>query len=533
MLFRSHDSTLKEHTAQLTDHSTKLSSLMTSVADITKSIAMMHAEMREGFQLQHHPGKQKDKEETEKERSPISSFVLTGEEEKQNSSYRVGPTDQFLEDVRSAARKIELPFFRGEDPFSWVSRAEAYFAIQGTPPELQLEFAQICMEGPSWHWYKMLKEENSCLDWEKFKRAFFDRFGDQFSGNLFMQLKMLRQEGSVDEFVEEFEMVASQISGMSTDQYLGLFIGGLKEEIRMEVQILEPTSRYKAISMARNVERKLVRAGVLKAPVQGRRLNGFQGGPLRENLRFNSGKFSGSPVYKPVQNSNPVGKGDNTGDIKKKNGGSMRGTRNLSYQELMDRRAKGLCFKCGQHYSPMHQCPEKELRLLVQEEDEEEILENREVTEETKGETGGWEMICHVVELNDLRTHVKTYCRTMKLEGYLQGLPILLLIDSGASHNYVTRELVTSLNLPVTDTREFAVTLGDGSRKTSRGRCEGLIVAIGKNLLQVNAYVLEIKGIDIILGMEWLETLGEVKSDWKKKTMSFEQGGCTVILKGY
>ena len=82
MLFRSHDSTLKEHTAQLTDHSTKLSSLMTSVADITKSIAMMHAEMREGFQLQHHPGKQKDKEETEKERSPISSFVLTGEEEK-------------------------------------------------------------------------------------------------------------------------------------------------------------------------------------------------------------------------------------------------------------------------------------------------------------------------------------------------------------------------------------------------------------------------------------------------------------------
>ena len=84
-----------------------------------------------------------------------------------------------------------------------------------------------------------------------------------------MQLKMLRQEGSVDEFVEEFEMVASQISGMSTDQYLGLFIGGLKEEIRMEVQILEPTSRYKAISMARNVERKLVRARVLKAPVQG------------------------------------------------------------------------------------------------------------------------------------------------------------------------------------------------------------------------------------------------------------------------
>ena len=57
-----------------------------------------------------------------------------------------------------------------------------------------------------------------------------------------MQLKMLQQEGSVDEFVEEFDMVASQIPGLTNDQYLGLFIGGLKEEIRMEVQILEPSS---------------------------------------------------------------------------------------------------------------------------------------------------------------------------------------------------------------------------------------------------------------------------------------------------
>ena len=76
---------------------------------------------------------------------------------------------------------------------------------------------------------------------------------------------MLRQEESVDGFVEEFDMMASQIFGLTDEQYLGLFLGGLKEEIKMEVQILEPTTRYKAISMPRNVERKLVRAGVLKA----------------------------------------------------------------------------------------------------------------------------------------------------------------------------------------------------------------------------------------------------------------------------
>ena len=74
---------------------------------------------------------------------------------------------------------------------------------------MQIELAQICMESSPWHWFKMLREEEPCLDWEKFKWAFFERYGDQLFGNLFMQLKMLRQEGWVDEFVEDFDMVAS------------------------------------------------------------------------------------------------------------------------------------------------------------------------------------------------------------------------------------------------------------------------------------------------------------------------------------
>ena len=90
----------------------------------------------------------------------------------------------------------------------------------------------------------------------------------------------------------------------------------------------------------------------------------------------------------------------------------------------------------------------------------------------------------------------------MKVEGILEGLPILLLVDSGASHNYITKELVTSLGLSMIDTREFAITLGDGSKKVSHGKCEGLLITIGQNQLQINAFVLEIGGIDIILGMD-------------------------------
>ena len=50
--FKNHNSSLKEHTALLINHTSSLSSLESNVAKISKPLAMMHAEMRKGFQQQ-------------------------------------------------------------------------------------------------------------------------------------------------------------------------------------------------------------------------------------------------------------------------------------------------------------------------------------------------------------------------------------------------------------------------------------------------------------------------------------------------
>ncbi|MCI42593.1 hypothetical protein A2U01_0063830, partial [Trifolium medium] len=39
-------------------------------------------------------------------------------------------------EFRHAARKVELPSFDGKDHAGWISRAEIYFRVQGTPPEI-------------------------------------------------------------------------------------------------------------------------------------------------------------------------------------------------------------------------------------------------------------------------------------------------------------------------------------------------------------------------------------------------------------
>lgn len=50
---------------------------------------------------------------------------------------------------------------------------------------------------------------------------------------------------------------------------------------------------------------------------------------------------------------------------RRRNGPRDRGFQHLSYQELMDRKQNGLCFKCKRHFSPTHQCPDKHLRTLL------------------------------------------------------------------------------------------------------------------------------------------------------------------------
>lgn len=50
--------------------------------------------------------------------------------------------------------------------------------------------------------------------------------------------------------------------------------------------------------------------------------------------------------------------------------------------------------------------------------------------------------------------------KTMKLEGKLMGVPILVLVDSGASHNFVAPQVVSALDVPVDSSKNFGVRLG-------------------------------------------------------------------------
>ena len=90
---------------------------------------MMHVQMWKGFQQHHRIERGKEYEDLDQGASPSVSFVITDNGERPESSYQPKPINSPIEDFPLMAKRIELPPFRGEDPYDWISRAEVYFVV--------------------------------------------------------------------------------------------------------------------------------------------------------------------------------------------------------------------------------------------------------------------------------------------------------------------------------------------------------------------------------------------------------------------
>ena len=145
--------------------------------------------------------------------------------------------------------------------------------------------------------------------------------------------------------------------------------------------------------------------------------------------------------------------------------------------EFQSWREKGLCFRCEEKYYVGHRCKvkkQKELRMLVVHDNGEEleIIEDDPYDEELEikpMEVGADEnlnielSITSVVGLNN--------SGTMKVKGKVKNEDVVVLIDCGATHNFIYEKLVTALNLPLKTTTTYGVILGPGTTIKGKGVC--------------------------------------------------------------
>jgi predicted aspartyl protease len=80
----------------------------------------------------------------------------------------------------------------------------------------------------------------------------------------------------------------------------------------------------------------------------------------------------------------------------------------------------------------------------------------------------------------------------------------IVLFDSGASHSFVAANFMQKHNLPLSMLKNRMIVSSPGGEMHARHVCPKVNILIRGVEFIANLIVLESKGIDVILGMDWL-----------------------------
>ncbi|KAA0033719.1 Transposon Tf2-6 polyprotein [Cucumis melo var. makuwa] len=315
---------------------------------------------------------------------------------------------------RSKYKKLEIPVFNGENPETWIYRAEHYFDINELADEEKVKVVVVSFGPDEVNWF-------------------------HWSNNR-------KKDDGYDDYLKKFLEYSAPLPEIAESVLIDAFITGLETNLQAEVKSHHPMTLEECMREAQMVSDR----------------------DLAIKLALNDWRGSGQVWWGPKprrENREPP-------------------VKRLSDSEFRARLDKGLCFRCNNKYSSGHQCKGKtnrELMLFITNEEE---LGNEEEKEDDGAEG---------VELGSLE---------------IEGGEVIILIDSGATHNFIHRGVVEELALPLERKNKFRVTIDNGTALEGNGICKKVEVKLPKLTIVADFLVIELRSIDLVLGMQWLRIYG-------------------------
>jgi hypothetical protein len=106
--------------------------------------------------------------------------------------------------------------------------------------------------------------------------------------------------------------------------------------------------------------------------------------------------------------------------------------------------------------------------------------------------------------------------------------PVTVLFDSGASHSFITSSFIAKHNLPIANMKHTMLVSSPGGEMRTKLICPAVSIIIRGVDFPSNLILLDSKGIDIILGMDWLSKYDGVIQCAKKAVRLTKKFGTTV-----
>lgn len=122
--------------------------------------------------------------------------------------------------------------------------------------------------------------------------------------------------------------------------------------------------------------------------------------------------------------------------------------------------------------------------------------------------------------------------KTMKFHGSIQGLEVLILVDSGSSNTFVSHSIASKLSGVESLSTPVKVQVANGSVLQCSSKLSNAVCFVGEYSFTSDLKVLPLHHFDIILGMDWLEEFSPMKVHWQQKLMAIPYNGATAFLQG-
>ncbi|KAJ4733316.1 polyprotein [Rhynchospora pubera] len=396
--------------------------------------------------------------------------------------------------------KIDFPIFDGYEPSEWVMKAEYYFDIYQIPHMHKTRMAVINFAGEASAWYRNFRLRIENRPWELLIEEIIARFSKNVAQELVGEFKRMQQGGKVNEYIRQFEGCKAKLMHerpyIPNDFYLAAFIEGLKEELRAMVTLFKPQSLNEAYHCASQYE-----------SVQESQWRRIRNTP--------------KPAYHVT-----LPKGDKQlvlADTNQRNSTMGVAARENQYEQ---RRALNLCHKCNEKWFPGHKCGIKAVHLLM---GPESSYEEEEVTFEDCMEDVEEDKIEEAV-ISLFTTKETHKVKNMKLKGKVGQKCVCALIDSGSTHSFVNPDVIHSQSFEVTKNTPMVVMVANGNKMVTDLECKGLKFTLQGHEFKKDMRVLDVKGYDLILGIDWLTELGPMMVDWGQGQIKFKRGNKEVQL---
>jgi hypothetical protein len=360
---------------------------------------------------------------------------------------------------------------------------EHYFSLYGITDDLsKLWYGVLHLDQECWQWWQWRKtSRQGYIAWTHFVVEIYECFDTDT--NHLGHLTKLKQLGIVEDFISSFERLAFRKEGMFGAFFQECFISGLKDEIHAHVLMAQPRSWVEATKISK--EEQQVVSSQYRKP-------------------------SFIPRPKPVNPTTP------SAPLK---------IQKLTRDEMDERQLKGICYNCDEKYFPSHKCKEKKIFMAISEDISEEDVETPFVSESPESTDitppSDPPEVEPVISLNDLTGFSAP--QTLKLISYIKHRKVIILVDSGSTHNFIHRRIAQETHFYIHVVNNFQIMIANGGSMKCGGSCENVCLQICDYHMKSHMFAIDMGGCDIVSGADWLRTLGPILMDFKDLTMQFDQ----------